>query len=161
MKILILGSVGSGKTTLGKKIASKLKIPFISSDDIIFNKHWKKRRDSGIKKKLEFFNTNNSWVFEGVASKRLIEEIGVDFDVFILLDYSKRIIFKRNFGRFLEERKKKSTYGKLRSLFNLIFWVLIYSHDKDLEFARSLNDDVRVFVLKNDRDNEMLFEKLK
>lgn len=35
MRIILIGFMGSGKTTLGKKIANKLQIPFIDSDQEI------------------------------------------------------------------------------------------------------------------------------
>jgi predicted kinase len=48
--ILILGLPGAGKTTLGKKIASELRLPFISKDDIkvrLFDVYgWKDREAS-------------------------------------------------------------------------------------------------------------------
>src|SRR6266705_740750 len=48
--ILILGLPGVGKTTLGKKIASELNLPFVSKDDIkvmLFDVYgWKDRETS-------------------------------------------------------------------------------------------------------------------
>ena len=38
-KIQIIGSVGSGKTTLAKKISEKLAIPYYEIDNIIFERH--------------------------------------------------------------------------------------------------------------------------
>lgn len=38
MKLVLLGYMASGKTTIGKKIAKKLKLPFIDLDDYISEK---------------------------------------------------------------------------------------------------------------------------
>jgi shikimate kinase len=41
MRIFLIGLIGSGKTTLGKKLAESLKIPFIDLDEYIVRKELK------------------------------------------------------------------------------------------------------------------------
>lgn len=37
MKIYIVGSVGSGKTTLARKVAAQLQIPHFETDNFVWN----------------------------------------------------------------------------------------------------------------------------
>ena len=159
MRILVLGSVGAGKTTLALKISEKFGLPVISSDEIVWDSEWKRRSGEEVGKKLKFFKENDSWIFEGTLARNFVERLGLDADVLILLDYSKRIIFRRIFSRYRRGRVEKSAYGKLWSLCNLVFWMIRYSSKEYFDYVNGV-DGARVFVLRNEGDELVLFEKL-
>ncbi|WP_185959519.1 shikimate kinase [Planococcus salinarum] len=69
MKIHIIGSVGSGKTTLGRKLAQKLEIPHTTTDNLVWQRNpggdirnSEERRDE----LLEGVLAEKGWLIEGV-----------------------------------------------------------------------------------------------
>ncbi|MBO9609500.1 MAG: DNA topology modulation protein FlaR, partial [Paenibacillaceae bacterium] len=67
-KIHIIGSVGSGKTTLAKNLSMKLKIPHHELDNVV----WKRNHPSDIKRTdeerdqiLSTIIQSDAWILEG------------------------------------------------------------------------------------------------
>jgi len=161
MRILIYGACGAGKTGLAGRLGERLGIPVVSSDEILMDEFWKRWGKDEEKKKLDFFKENGSWVFEGVGALKIVEERGLAIDCFVLLDYPKRVVLRRIFERFREGRKRGSVYGRLRSLVNLLFYLLFYSSEKSLRLVDRMREDgVSVFVVRGDDDLGCLSEFL-
>lgn len=101
-KIHITGSVGSGKTTLAKKLSEKLSIPYYEIDNIIFERHPSgdiRRSDTEIITILEKIIYTEMWILEGTCTKDWITKSFNKADHIILLDIPyltrlKRIIFR-------------------------------------------------------------------
>lgn len=73
MKILIVGTVGTGKTTLAKKLSKQYKIEYYEIDLIVHDDENNGRKrtideQSDIIKKI---NKNEDWIIEGVLRKKL------------------------------------------------------------------------------------------
>ncbi|MFD2442513.1 AAA family ATPase [Bacillus sp. CGMCC 1.16607] len=93
-KIHIIGSVGSGKTTLAKVLSSKLKIPFYELDNVV----WQRSKTGDIRRSEEERDNclnqiiySESWIVEGVHHKWLIPSFQkADLIIFLDTDYSKR-----------------------------------------------------------------------
>lgn len=72
MKIDIIGSVASGKTTLAKRISKKYGIPYYEKDNIV----WKRTLNGDVKRNPEerdkyFYDIicENNWIVEGAPRK--------------------------------------------------------------------------------------------
>lgn len=86
-KLYIVGSVGSGKTTLGKSLAEKLDLSFYEMDNLIFERLGKgdrKRSDEEINKLVNGVIKENHWLIEGTCLREIVQPI---------FDESERIIF--------------------------------------------------------------------
>jgi shikimate kinase len=68
-KIFLIGFMGSGKSTTGKKLASHLKWTFIDLDEKIENMTGMKIRDIFSEKGEAFFRRTESEVLQGMASE--------------------------------------------------------------------------------------------
>ncbi len=124
-KILIVGPIGSGKTTLANKISKMLKIKAYELDDITykkrenFEKHKPKIRDKKIKSILK----KKKWVIEGFYSRSWTYPIYRKADVVLILKIKPSISKKRIITRFLKRKflsKRKTNLKRTMSLFKYI-----------------------------------------
>jgi shikimate kinase len=68
MNIVLIGYRASGKSTVGKRLASCLKMEFVDADDLLQNRHGK-----SISEMVEA----HGWEYFRTAEKRIIEEISL------------------------------------------------------------------------------------
>ncbi|WP_142383709.1 shikimate kinase [Peribacillus deserti] len=83
-RIHIIGSVGSGKTTLAKELSSRLNIPFFGLDNVA----WKRRETSDIRRtdeeREEYLNSivhRVTWIIEGVHNEEWVADSFVRADI--------------------------------------------------------------------------------
>lgn len=103
MKVLIIGSVASGKTTFAKRLSLENSIDYYELDSIVHDDINNRKRNSLEQDKIiSKINENNDWIIEGTLRDNL----------YYLLDYSDRIIYldiflcvrkRRIFIRFLKQ----------------------------------------------------------
>ena len=112
MKILIVGSVASGKTTFAKKISKKLNIKFYEIDSVVHDDLKKRKRSVEEQKKIfDNINKYDDWIIEGTLRKNL--DYLLDYaNKVIYLNVSKRIRNTRIIIRFLKQklRLEKTNY---------------------------------------------------
>lgn len=94
MKILVTGNAGSGKSTLGKKIAASLGLPFYSLDRIVWQEGWKKTPLEEQSKQIAKLTAQNDWIIDGVSY-----EVQDAADVVIFLDTPRHVCYWRAFKR--------------------------------------------------------------
>lgn len=125
-KIHIIGSVGSGKTTLAKKLSLQLKIPFYELDNIV----WKREKNRDIrrseKEREEFLNTiihTECWIIEGVHNEDWVSNSFQNADLIIFLDINYRIRTYRIMKRFILQKLGfvKSNYKPTFQIFFKMF----------------------------------------
>ena len=103
MKIFITGNAGSGKSTLGRQIASSQNLQYYSLDKIVWKEHWQKTPADEKKSKVHELLIKSDWVIDGVDYDTLESA-----DVIVFLDIARRICFyravKRNFKYLFKSR---------------------------------------------------------
>ncbi|WP_336606264.1 AAA family ATPase [Fictibacillus marinisediminis] len=95
-KIHIIGSVGSGKTTLARTLSSRLNVPYIELDNVV----WKRSKPEDIRrsdverdKYLNDIISSDQWIVEGVHHTWVKPSFqNADVIIFLDTDYSKRTI---------------------------------------------------------------------
>ena len=106
MKILIVGNVCSGKTTLAKKLSEYFDIPFFSIDSIVhddLNNGIKRKSEEQIKIINNINRMNKEFIIEGVLRDNLDLLLNI-CDNIIYLDYPKKVTLKRIKKRYLKQR---------------------------------------------------------
>ncbi|ELY0460805.1 AAA family ATPase [Listeria innocua] len=126
MKIGIIGSVGSGKTTLAKKVSKWLQIDFFETDRIVWKREETEVRRSDSEKiaELNAILQKDNWIIEGVHLEAWTEESISQADIIIYLDLPKKQIrsqlIKRQFKQLL--RIEKAHYVVRFSMLKKMFY---------------------------------------
>lgn len=124
MKIYIIGSPGSGKTTLSKKLSEKYHIQRYELDCIVYDDEHNhiKRTDEEINKLFNKILKEKSWMIEDVGRSKF-EQGRVECDKIYYLKVSKIEIYKRIIKRWLKQRMKQEKYNyplTLSQLFDML-----------------------------------------
>ncbi|ELQ0051121.1 AAA family ATPase [Listeria monocytogenes] len=127
MKIRIIGSVGSGKTTLAKKLSEWQQIDYFETDRIVW-----KREETEVRRtdneKIAVLNKilqQENWIIEGVHLEAWVDESINQADVVIFLDLPKKQIrfqlIKRQIKQLL--RLEAAHYQvKINMLNKMFYW---------------------------------------
>lgn len=140
MKINIVGTTATGKSTFGRKLAAKMGIPFLEMDAIFWRPNWQEPSDEEFFPKLENALAAHSWVLDGNYT-RTIPIKWKHIDTVIWLDYSFKTTitqsvlraFKRAYSKteLWPETGNYETFGKMFSKQSIIWWCIKnYSKNK-------------------------------
>ena len=106
MKINIIGTSGSGKSTFGRRIAEALAIPYIEMDRLYWRSNWQGTPDDEFLATLEkALAASPDWVLDGNYN-RTRDVKWRDVDLVVWLDYG--------FGRTLYRAVRRAVYRAWR-----------------------------------------------
>ena len=125
-KIHIIGSVGSGKTTLAKEISTRLDIPYYELDNVVWLRHKSgdiRRTELEREEYLNIIIQSGSWIIEGVHNEDWVVNCYLNADLIIFLDTKYSIRTYRIIKRFMKQklRLEKSNYKPKSSIFFKMF----------------------------------------
>ena len=157
MKILIIGSVASGKTSLARKLSRKLNINYYEIDSIVHDDKNNYKRGPEEQRKIidEINDKENSWIIEGTLRKNLFYLLEMT-DVIVYLNINVRIRKWRIIKRFVKQklRLEKSNYKPSIDMFKLMFkWTSDFEKNKnELEL---MLDTYKEKLIKLNNKNEI------
>ncbi|MBC1997268.1 AAA family ATPase [Listeria marthii] len=127
MKIRIIGSVGSGKTTLAKKLSEWQKIDYFETDRIVWKREETevRRTDSEKADVLTTILQNENWIIEGVHLEDWATESITQADAIIFLDLPKKQIRSQLIKRQIKQllRLEAAHYPiRLTMLKKMFYW---------------------------------------
>lgn len=126
MKIYIIGPVGSGKTTLAKKISKKNNLPFYELDKIIWDdEKGIKRSPQNLQNEIKKITKKTSWIVEDVGRDTFQELYPLCTKIYYL-KIPIIILYFRVIKRWLKQiiNIEKSNYPQnLNTLKDMIKWV--------------------------------------
>ena len=125
-KIYIIGSVGSGKTTLASILSQKLKIEVYELDKIVWDDDNGnvKRTDENIAILFNEIIKKDSWIIEDVGRKKFVEGVR-KADIVYYINLSAPIIYKRCVFRWIKQKIGLEKYNykpTIKSLFKMLKW---------------------------------------
>lgn len=134
MKILIIGNVGSGKTTLGNNLAKLYGIKLFSIDNIVYDDENKLKRE-----KLDQINLlnkinreNKEYIIEGVLRKNMDFLLNL-VDKVVIIDLNKKILKNRIRKRYIKQKigisKDKYLVSKV-NLGEMYNWIEKYDYER-------------------------------
>lgn len=108
-KIYIIGPVGSGKTTLAKRISQELSIPYYELDNITWQKNKTgpdtKRSDQEIKKLFKDIINKDNWIIENTG-KEIYSEAYAYADSIIYINLDNFTLYTRIITRWFKQKLK-------------------------------------------------------
>ena len=141
MKILIVGPVGTGKTTYAKRISEESNIKYWEIDSIVHDdKNSIKRDEKAQRKIIDEINKNSNWIIEGVLRKNLYYLLEMA-DTIMFIDTPKDIRTKRIIKRFIKQKlhlEKCNYKPTLKMLKKMFEWSNEFEQNRD-EFEKLLS----------------------
>ena len=160
MKILIIGSVGSGKTTLARKMSEKLNIKYYEMDSIVHDdiKKIKRKMEEQIAI-IEEIDKNPNWIIEGTLRKNLYFLLD-KVDIIIYLDIPKNIRKRNIIIRFLKQKLniENCNYNpSIKMLKNMFKWTKQFELEKK-SFENNLTKyHKKIIILRSKKEIEKYF----
>lgn len=140
MRINVIGTSGSGKTTFGRELAQVLQIPFIELDAIFWGPNWSEPEDSELFPKLSAALTGDNWVLDGNYSRTMhIKWAQVEAVIWLDFSFPRTVAqaVKRAVSRIISQEElwpetgNRETLKKLFSKDSIVLWTIqTYSRRK-------------------------------
>ena len=143
-KIYLVGSVGSGKTTLGKVLATKLSLNFYEMDNIIFERlpsSDRKRSDEEVNNLVGHILEEDTWLIEGTCLRDIVQPIFNNSQIIIFLDipYLVRVFrFSKRFLKQLLHIEEANYKPSLKMYFNMFKWNHSFEKQAIIRLLREL-----------------------
>ncbi|WP_461612857.1 P-loop NTPase family protein [Clostridium sp. Marseille-QA1073] len=160
MKIYIVGSVSSGKSTLAKKLSETLEIPYHSLDEIVHipdkSAPWCNRKREVEERDNLFYSVikQRDWIIEDVCRPCFKDGLKAA-DIIVLLEISKKIRNYRIIKRWIKQRLgiEKCIYTpSFEMLKSMLKWAKNYDLGKDKLKDRISIYKEKLIILRNKRD---------
>lgn len=153
MKIDIIGSVASGKTTLAKKISLEYQVPYYEKDNIVWERTAngdKKRTQQERDALFQQIIASDNWIVEGSPRKSLRESFEC-CEYIIVLNERTMVRLARVFKRWVLQRMGKEKYNSKPTFKFLIYnikWVFEFNGMKKTLFAEldSYGEKCKIFI---------------
>lgn len=173
-RIRVVGSTGSGKTTLGRHIAMRLDTPHLELDSIFHQADWQELDEHDFIERVTAFTDAERWVVDGNYSP--VGDLITDkADTLIYLNYHLAFVLSRLIRRSLKRIMTKEVLwnGNQESWSallspnpkkNLILWMLFrHSQRRKLFTSQQFADDhlnLRIIILNDSGETEAFLTSL-
>jgi adenylate kinase family enzyme len=94
-RLSIVGNSGSGKSRLGRELASRLGVPFIELDHLNHQPGWQERSIEELREVLRPLLAGDAWVVDGNYRSRVGDLVRARADTVVWLDYSRPLVMSR------------------------------------------------------------------
>lgn len=154
MKIDIIGSVASGKTTLAKRISMKYQVPYYEKDNIVWERTSngdKKRTPEERDKIFQEIIRSNNWIVEG-SPRACLQESFEYCDYIIVLNEKTHIRLYRVIKRWILQRGGREKYNSkptLKFLYLNIKWVFEFNSMRKKLFRELQRYEKKCVIFSN------------
>jgi shikimate kinase len=95
-KVAVIASAsGNGKTTLGRELARRLRVPFVEMDALVNGPGWVETPDDDLRAQVEPIIRSDGWVIDGAYRRKLGDLVLGAADVVVWLDLPMRVWLPR------------------------------------------------------------------
>lgn len=157
-RILVIGSGGSGKTTVAKQIAARTGLPLIHLDQLFWSPGWVPSPDSEWDRTIDELISRDAWVMDGNYGRTLPQRLAAA-DTIVFLDLPRVVctwrILKRRFTHLGASRPDVAPGCPEQLNFEFVHWVWTYPSRKRPEIMRKLDalrHEKHVHILRSASD---------
>ncbi|MEN6369980.1 MAG: AAA family ATPase [Thermotogota bacterium] len=165
-RINVVGTCGSGKTTVAKSLAGLLGVPHVELDALFWRSGWGEATDPELRAAVSEAAAGDAWVIDGNYS-RVRDLIWTRADTLVWLDYSFLRVFSQLLARtirraVLREPLWHGNRESLRTSFlsreSILLWAVKTHRRRKAQYRRLLADPeyghLRVVRLRSPREAE-------
>ena len=141
MKVLIIGIVASGKTTLARRLSIESGIKHYEIDSIVYDDlNNRKRSNEEQQEIIKKINKNHSWIIEGTLRSNLDNLLDMA-DVIVYIDIPLNVRKRRILSRFIKQlfRIEKCNYKPTFKMLRMIYVWTNEFENKKIEFEKRIN----------------------
>jgi adenylate kinase family enzyme len=91
----VASASGNGKTTLGRELAQRLRVPFVELDSLVHGPGWVETPDDDLRASLEPIVISDGWVIDGAYQHKVGDLVLDSADLIVWLDLPVRIWLPR------------------------------------------------------------------
>lgn len=151
-KIYIIGNVGSGKTTLSKKLSKKYNIKYYELDNVVYDDfNHIKRTEEEITSRFNKMISKDNWIIEDTGRK--IFRSGVSSsDITYYIKINKIKIYFRCLKRWIKQKLKLENYNykpTLKSLIQMLKWAYNYSEKDKIKYIKENSKNYKILTKKD------------
>jgi adenylate kinase family enzyme len=92
---IIASASGNGKTTVGRRLAQRLGVPFVELDSLVHGPNWQETSDEDLREQLEPVLRSDGWVIDGTYMRKLGTTVLDAADTVVWLDLPTRVWMPR------------------------------------------------------------------
>jgi adenylate kinase family enzyme len=92
---IIASASGNGKTTLGRRLAEGLEVPFVELDALVHGPNWSETPDDELQALIEPVLELDGWVIDGTYIRKLGNRVLDSADTVVWLDQPTRVWLPR------------------------------------------------------------------
>jgi len=159
---IVASASGNGKTTLGRELAARLRVPFVEMDALNHGPNWTEATAAELRRRVEPLLAGDGWVVDGYYRGKLGDLIPGSADLVVWLDLPLRVWLPRLLRRTARRviRREELWNGNRETLRNVLFSresLLVYSlrsHCRRRRFYPSELAPFRVVRLRTPREVE-------
>lgn len=152
IKILIIGIVASGKTTLAKRLSIDNNIRYFEIDSIVHDDYNNRKRSNKEQQEIlkKINHDNNNWIIEGTLRKNLYNLLD-EASKIIYIDIPLSIRKRRILSRFLKQKlgiekcNYKPTFKMLKMMYK---WTKDFEDNKK-DFEKHLKRYKKKLIILN------------
>lgn len=132
-KIYLMGSGGSGKTTLSKLLSKKNNSPYLELDNIYWDNTvdaYSTKQNPQVRDEIlsNFLKQNKSWIIDGVYYKDWVKPIFKEVDMVFILKPNFFLSQIRCIKRDIIKWYQNERSGGIVSLYHLLKWNIKYRY---------------------------------
>ncbi|MGY4796065.1 AAA family ATPase [Lysinibacillus fusiformis] len=158
-RIHIIGSVGSGKTTLARELSKTLQIPYYELDNVAWIRKESGdivRTDEEKEAHLQSILQTNSWIIEGIHQEEWVVDSFQQADCILFLDTPYKVRIFRIIKRFMKQKMgiEKAHYQPTFSIFFKMFrWNKRFEQKGKPRFFKQQSDLLnKILVIQQKKD---------